>query len=126
VRVAAAEEACAKVSLPRLEDKSFRCQARFRAWRAEIDGEAGRAGAPVAYQQLWCLALRLVRDGWVTKLIMQNVLGLFVPALQFRRELFSLFHRTFAWTAILVDGTVVRLPADVADEIRAAGLQLPV
>ena len=79
--------------LPEETDKAFNGDVNFRAWGAEFRGGAGTLGAPVeARYQLFLITLALIQFKWITKHILQQVLGLFASVLIFKRVCFSSFQ----------------------------------
>lgn len=126
VDIRRAHQAYEKAGLPRAEHKAFVGQTKFKAWGAEVDGVAGVASAPLTMRRdLWSLLRMVLKTGWVSKKVMQKLLGYICFCFQYRREFFSLIHRGFVFTDGLKEDNWSRLPSDVADELRAVALHLP-
>ena len=126
VEIQKAHRAYEKAGLPRAEHKAFVAQPKFKAWGAEIDGIEGSAAAPLTMRRdLWSLLRLVLKTGLVSKKIMQKLLGYICFCFQYRREFFSLIHRGFVFTDELKEDAWSRLPSDIADELRAVALHLP-
>ena len=125
VDIRRAHQAYEKAGLPRAEHKAFVGQTKFKAWGAEVDGVAGVASAPLTMRRdLWSLLRMVLKTGWVSKKVMQKLLGYICFCFQYRREFFSLIHRGFVFTDGLKEDNWSRLPSDVADELRAVAFAL--
>ena len=70
------------------------------------------------------LTFRVVKNGWVTPLLLHVVLSSWVSVFMYRRPLFSLFVESFAHVGT-DDKTVYPLPASVRDELLMAALVAP-
>lgn len=71
-----AHDAYQQAGLQRAEHKGFKGKSEFRAWGAEVHGIKGTVGAPLqSRRDLWILIGAIVRTGFVTKNILQRLLG---------------------------------------------------
>ncbi|CAE7427492.1 unnamed protein product, partial [Symbiodinium sp. KB8] len=126
VVTAKAEMAYDKAGLQRALHKSFRAAVRFKAWGAEVDGIAGKVGAPLqTRRQVWSLLSQTVRAGRASKAMLQKLLGFAAHIFQYRREQFSVMHHLYVFVAGLPEEKVVTLPGYILDELRALALQMP-
>ncbi|CAE7920809.1 unnamed protein product, partial [Symbiodinium necroappetens] len=124
--VAKAERAYLEAKLQRAVHKEFRFETVFKAWGAEIDGVAGRVGAPLATRrQVWMLLQRIVTGGWASCDVLRQVLGNLAYIFQYRRELYSLQHRIYKFVSEMPGDRWCKLPDFVLDEIRSCALHLP-
>ncbi len=73
-------------------------------------------------QQLSLLCLWRVNMGVATKRSLQRLLGLRVHPLRHRRLLMSVPHRSYRWLDAQPEGQLLKIPADVADELRICSL----
>jgi hypothetical protein len=122
----AAEAAYAEAGLPRALHKSFRGLTSFKAWGAEIEGNRGTAGPPLATRrELWQITFEMVQLGYSTKRMLEKLLGFYASCFTYRREFFSVLHHIYKWLASCREHVWYRLPSTVLDELRAAALHLP-
>ena len=127
IAVKRAHEAYQQAGLQRAEHKGFKGKSEFRAWGAEVHGIKGTVGAPLqSRRDLWILIGAIVRTGFVTKNILQRLLGHISFAFQYRREFYGLLHRSFSYVEQMAEDTWVKLAGDIADELRAVALHLPI
>ena len=124
--VAKAEQAYLEAKLQRAVHKEFRFETLFKAWGAEIDGVAGKVGAPLAIRrQVWMLLQRIVTGGWASCDVLRQVLGNLAYIFQYRRELYSLQHRIYKFVSEMPVDRWCKLPDFVLDELRSCALHLP-
>ena len=122
----AAEHAYHQANLSRAEHKAFRCETKFKAWGAEVDGVRGRAGAPLdVRRQVWQILRKIVDLGFCTKEILQRVLGFVCFIFQYRREFYSLQHHIYRYIEGMKIDRWVRLPNQIIDELRSIAFHLP-
>ena len=122
----AAEHAYHQANLSRAEHKAFRCETKFKAWGAEVDGVRGRAGAPLdVRRQVWQILRKIVDLGFCTKEILQRVLGFVCFIFQYRREFYSLQHHIYRYIEGMKIDRWVRLPNQILDELRSIAFHLP-
>ena len=101
-----------------LSAKSFNECGTFNAWGIEVRAEQGEVGvARGKLLQIMTLGLATAAGGVATKQVMQQLLGLMIHPFCLRRELMSSFQRAYVWTASLDEGVVVKIPADIRDEL---------
>ena len=126
LRVAAAEKAYRDVGLPRAEHKSFRAEADFKAWGAEVRGVIGTVGAPLQVrQQLWQLLRRVAHGGFCTLLTLQKLMGFACFIFQYRRECFSLQHHIYKYMDSMHATKPCWLPHFIRDELMSMAIHLP-
>jgi hypothetical protein len=88
--------------IPRALKKSFRDELQFRAWGAEIDGDVGRAAAPIKTRRdLWVILAKVLRLSLCSKACLQKILGSLCYCFQYRQECYSLMHHIYisSWIA---------------------------
>ncbi|CAE7273945.1 rluB [Symbiodinium sp. CCMP2592] len=125
-KVAAAEQAYEEAGLQRAIHKEFRFQCAFKAWGAEVDGVAGKVGAPKdVRRQVWMLLFKIVSGGWASGDVLRQVLGYLAYIFQYRRELYALHHRMYKFVDGMPPDRWIKLPNYVLDELRSCALHLP-
>ncbi|CAE7246419.1 unnamed protein product [Symbiodinium sp. CCMP2592] len=125
-KVAAAEQAYEEAGLQRAIHKEFWYQCAFKAWGAEVDGVAGKVGAPKdVRRQVWMLLFKIVSGGWASGDVLRQVLGYLAYIFQYRRELYALHHRMYKFVDGMPPDRWVKLPNYVLDELRSCALHLP-
>lgn len=121
----AAPAAYSKVGLS-LNDKGFRNQRDFDAWGAFMEGRKNVVGwKPEKRWALSQLIFNVVSEGRVERSMLENLGGCLVQAFMFNRPCMSGLHHYYKYLAELQRGTVVSLPSQIADEMLAAALLLP-
>ena len=123
-----AKAAWAAAGLPRAEHKDLEKQAEFVAWGTEARDAAGTAAGPVAKRRaLGQLTCWLLAGRRVSKSALRSLLANFVHPFVHRRCLLAVFHRSFKFLESLPDEVaLVRLPADILDELAVAAALLGV
>ena len=117
-----ASKAYVTEGVPEAERKAFDEKIDFESWGAEIRGGKGVIGAPLrTRRELWVLTATIIRFGYVSKFVLQVVLGLYASVLIHRREIFALFHHVFKFLEGLGEDWY-RLPGFVADACRCVAL----
>ncbi|CAE7224096.1 unnamed protein product [Symbiodinium sp. CCMP2592] len=125
-KVAAAEQAYEEAGLQRAIHKEFRYQCAFKAWGAEVDGVAGKVGAPKdVRRQVWMLLFKIVSAGFASGDVLRQVLGYLAYIFQYRRELYALHHRMYKFVDGMPPDRWIKLPNYVLDELRSCALHLP-
>ncbi len=115
-----------ELNLPRSEKKAFEKSYDFKAWGTQISSVCGRIGTPIEkLRQIEGLTGALVLEGKGSKKALQKLVGLYVHPFMHRRELMSLFHHTYLYIEKLPEGSVVKLPTYVCDELVTAMIMLP-
>ena len=114
-----------KVNLRRAPEKEVRFSLDFTAWGAHVESSRGLVGVNIEKRRRHShLTREVTKHGYVNKHLTQMLLGNFVPAFSYRRELMSVWHRTYRFVGSLPEsGGWSRIPPDIRDEmITAAGL----
>ena len=112
--------------LERAPDKAFQGQVNFKAWGANVWGDAGILEAPTEVRrELQDFVGRLLVLRRCTKHIMQRVLGFFAFAFQFNRPLYANFHDVYRFVDALPEQGICYLPGYIRDELRGAAVLLP-
>ena len=123
--LAACAQGWVKASLRRAPEKEVRFSLGFIAWGAHVESTRGLVGINIEKRRrLSHLTQEVTKHGYVNRHLMQMLLGNFVPAFSYRRELVSVWHRAYQFVESLPEsGAWSRIPPDIRDEmVAAAGL----
>ena len=74
---------------------------------------------------LFLLVAYWLSMGPTTRDIFYRVLGLFIHPFMHRRNLMSIFHRSYKWLHSMEEHLFFRIPPDIVDELLGASLMLP-
>ena len=115
-----------KENLPRAVKKGFLKEPTFKAWGTEVDSKSGRVGTPVSkLRQIAMLTLCALDTPQLSKKAMQQLLGQYIHPFMHRRELMSVFHKSFSFVGASESKEPLRIPELVKEELLQAVLILP-
>ena len=107
------------------KSKGVKFSSRFTAWGTTVDGRGGTAAVDIEKRrQLSRLVFAVVRRGFVSKVILQSLIGSLVHPLMHARNLMCALNGPFRFLASMTPNEEVRMPAAVIDELIATMLWL--
>lgn len=118
-------DAYSEAQLPLSVKKRFSFAPNFVAWSTEVLNKSGSVGVETSKRlQLMCLGLIYSIQRRVSNNHMQKLLGSFIHPFCHRRELMSLFAKSFLWVSNLKDFGSHLVPSYVREELLMASLHL--